>query len=88
MIADRRALAVIAPLRSRCLVSLDVCSYNLTREIVNWSKVWSCSENEQREREGTAEIAEFSAGLQTRQEERYVRIVRLFGHVRLIGRIR
>ena len=25
-----------------------------------------------REREGTVEIAEFSAGLQTRQEERYV----------------
>ena len=37
MIADRRALAVIAPLRSRCSVSLDVCSYNRAREIVNWS---------------------------------------------------
>ena len=35
MIADRRALAFIAPLRSHCSVSLDVCSYNHAREIVN-----------------------------------------------------
>ena len=50
----------------------DICCYNRTREIVNWSKLWPCGEYEQWEREGTAEIAEFSAGLQTRQEERYV----------------
>ena len=72
MIADRRALAIIAPLRSRCSVYLDVCSYNHAREIVNWSKVRSCGEYEQCEREGTAENAEFSASLHTRQEERYV----------------
>ena len=65
-------LAVIAPLRSRCSVSLDVCSYNRACETVNWSIVQSCGEYEQWECEGTAEIAEFSAGLQTRQEERYV----------------
>ena len=40
MIVDRRVLAVIAPLRSRCSVSLDVCSYNPACEkIVNWSIV-------------------------------------------------
>ena len=72
MIADRRVLAVIAPLSSRCSVA-DVCSYNRSCEkIVNWSIVQSCVEYEQWERKGTAEIAEFSAGLQTRQEERYV----------------
>ena len=47
MIADRRALAVIASLRSRCSVSLDVCSYNCACEIVNWSIVRSCGEYEQ-----------------------------------------
>ena len=57
MIADRRVLAVIAPLRSRCSVSLEVCSYNRAREIVNWSIVRSCGEYEQGEREETAEIA-------------------------------
>ena len=69
MIADGRALAIIAPFRSRCSVSLDVCSYNRAREIINWSIVRSCGEYEQRERERTAEIVEFSAGLQTQQEE-------------------
>ena len=57
MIADQRALAVIAPLRSHCSVSLDVCSYNRAHEIVNWSIVRPCGKYEQREREGTAEIA-------------------------------
>ena len=41
MFANRRALAVIAPLCSRCSLSLDVCSYNHAREIVNWSIVRS-----------------------------------------------
>ena len=63
MIADQRALAVIGPLRSRCSVSLDVYSYNHAREIVNWSIVRPCSEYEQWERKGTAEIAE-TAGIQ------------------------
>ena len=65
-------LAGIAPLRSRCSVSLDVCSYNRACEIINWSILRPCSEYEQWEREGTAEIVEFGTGLQTRQEERYV----------------
>ena len=73
MIAKRRVLAFIAPLRSRCSVSLDVCTYNPACEkIVNWSIVRSCGEYEQWEREGTVEVAEFSAGLQTWQKERYV----------------
>ena len=73
MIAERRVLAVIAPLRSRCSVCLDVCSYNLACEkIVNWSIARSCSEYGQCERKGTTEIVEFSAALQTWQEERYV----------------
>ena len=79
MIADRRVpvLAVIAPLRSHCSVCLDICSFNpACKKVVNWPIVRSCGEYEQCEREGTAEIAEFSAGLQTRQEERYV-ILRL-----------
>ena len=44
------------------------CSFALSL----FSIVRSCGEYEQLEREGTAEIAQFSAGLQTRQEERYV----------------
>ena len=40
--------------------------------MVDWSIVQSCGEYEQREREETAEMAEFNAGLQTWQEERYV----------------
>ena len=47
MIADRRALAVIAPLHSRCSVSVDICNYNRAREIVNWSIIRSYGEYEQ-----------------------------------------
>ena len=66
MIADRSVMTVIAPSHSRCSACLDVCGKISAREkIVNWSIVRSCDE-------GTAEMAEFSAGLQTRQEERYV----------------
>ena len=46
MIADRRVLAVIVPLRSRCSVSLDVCSYNPAREkIVKWSITYNHASN-------------------------------------------
>ena len=72
MIADRSVFAVIAPLHSRCSVCLDLCRYNPTCEkIVKWLIVQLCGKYEQWEPIGTAEIAEF-AGLQTRQEERYV----------------
>ena len=64
------------PLLHLCALAVqlasDVCSYNCAREIVIWSKLRPCGEYKQWERKGTAEKAEFSAGLQTRQEERYV----------------
>ena len=73
MIADRSVLAVIAPLCSHCSVCFEVCRYNPACEkIVNWSIIRSRGEYEQCEQEGTAEIAKFRAGLQTRQEERYM----------------
>ena len=72
MSADRSIMAIILPSRSRCSAYLDAWLYNpACNEIVDWSITQSCS-NEKREREGTAEMAEFNAGLQTRQEERYV----------------
>ena len=69
MIANRIVITVIAPSHSRCSVCLDVCGNNPhVKKIINWSIV----QYEQWEHEGTAEMAEFSAGLQTRQEEWYV----------------
>ena len=44
MIADRRALAVIAPLPSRCSVSFNVCNYNCAHELVNsmtMRRIWT-----------------------------------------------
>ena len=71
MIADCSVVAVIAPSRSRCSACLDICCYNPACEkIVNWSIVRSCGEYEQCEPKGTAEMAEFSSGLQIQQEER------------------
>ena len=60
-----RTLAVQHALK-RCLPQQS------TRKKIRWSIVRSCGEYERWEREGTAEMALFSAGLQTRQEERYV----------------
>ena len=48
----------------------DVCCYNSAHEIGQYYD--HATKNEQWEHEGTAEIAEFSTGLQTRQEERFV----------------
>ena len=73
MIADRSVMTVIAPSHSGCSACLDVNRNNSECEkIVNWSIIRSCGEFEQWERGGTAEMAEFSAGWQTGQEEMYV----------------
>ena len=71
MSADCSVLAIIAPSHSHC--SLEAWCYKPAyNENVYWSKTRSCGEYEQREHEGTAEMAEFNVGLQTWQEERYV----------------
>ena len=71
MSANRSVMAIILPLRSHCSAYLDAWRYNPARnEIVDWSITRSCGECEQREHQGTAEMAEFNAGLQTQQEER------------------
>ena len=73
MIADRSVLAIISPSSPCCSAILDVWRYKpACNEIVDLSITQSCGEYEQRERKGTAEMADFNAGLQTRQEERYV----------------
>ena len=73
MIADRSVMTIIAPLRSCCSACLDICrNKSACEKIVTWSIVQSCGEYEQWEGEGSAEMAEFSAGLQKRQGERYV----------------
>ena len=72
MSADCSVLAIILPSRSRCSAYLDAWRYKpACNEIIDWSIAQSCGEYEQREREGTAEMAEFNAGLQTRQEESF-----------------
>ena len=73
MSVDRSVMVIILPLRSHRLAYLDAWRYKpACNEIVDWSITRSCGEYEQRERKGTTEMAEFNAGLQTRQEERYV----------------
>ena len=73
MSADHSVSAIILPSRSHCSAYLDTWRYKPTcNKIVDWSIARSCSEYEQREHEGTAEMTEFNAGLQKQQEERYV----------------
>ena len=55
-----------------CTFALSLFSLLRCEKIANWSIVRSCGEYEQWEREGTTEMEELSAGLQTQQEERYV----------------
>ena len=57
------------PLLHLCALAVQFAA---CEKIINWSIVRSCGEYEQWEHEGTAEMAEFSAGLQTRQEVRFV----------------
>ena len=73
MIAERSVMTVIAPSHSRCSTCFRrLLQQSACEKIIDWSRVQSCGEYKQLEQEGTAEMAEFSAGLQTRQEERYV----------------
>ena len=65
--------ATVWPSRSCCLAYLDAWRYKpASNEIIDWSIAQLCGKYEPPKREGTAEMAEFIAGLQTRQEERYV----------------
>ena len=70
MIAERS----VFPLLHYCALAVQRACRNNTacNKIIIWSIVRSCGDYEQGELEGTAEMVEFSAGLQTQQEERYV----------------
>ena len=73
MSADSSVMAIILHSRSHCSAYLDGWRYKpASNEINDWSITQSCGKYEQRERKETAETAEFNAGLQTQQEERYV----------------
>ena len=73
MSADRSVSATILPCRSCCSAYLDAWRYKpASNEIIDWSIAQLCGEYEQPKHEGTAEMAEFNAGSQTWQEERYV----------------
>ena len=66
MSADRSVSAIILPSHSLCSACLGVWRYNpACYEIVDWSIARSCTEYEQQEREGTAEMAELNAGFPT-----------------------
>ena len=66
MSADHSVSAIILPLRSRCSDYLDAWHYKpACNKIVDWSIARSCNKYEQRDRKGTAEMAEFNAGFLT-----------------------
>ena len=73
MSAGSSVMTIILHSRSRCTAYLDAWRYKpACNEINDWSITRSCGKYEQRERKETAQMAEFNAGLQTQQEERYV----------------